>query len=116
MSEDMDDASYTRHLTECATLDDLRALVTRYHTLAVDAVPIVATMTDAEFPEFRRGLKQERKGRFAGLAWAKAYGAVLMPMPMFQISRVAIEFHVPFSVAWRRIQDVRPDWLKEAKP
>ena len=110
MSEDADTA-YTRALTDCLTLSDLSALMARYADLAVDASRVVASMTDADMAEFRRGLRSERKGRFAGEAWARRFSAVLMPLPMMRVSQIAREYHVPFSVALKRIQDVRPDLL-----
>jgi hypothetical protein len=103
--------AYTQRLTDCATLDELRELMTLYSDLAIDGGRVVATMTEADFKDFRRGLKSERKGRFAGEAWAKRFAAVLLPLPMFRISQVAEQFQVPFFVAWQRLQDVRPDLL-----
>jgi hypothetical protein len=111
VSESKSDESYARQLTECATLDELRALTVLYRELAVDAHKIVATMTDDDFKEFRRGLKSERKGRFAGEAWAHRFSAVMMPLPMIRISQIASEYHVPFFVALQRVRDVRPDLL-----
>ena|SRR5688572_2376388 len=111
MSEDADSA-YTRALTDCMTLDDLKALMARYADLAVDAASVVASMTDADMQEFRRGLKQERKGRFAGEPWARRFAAVLMPLPMMRVSQVASEYHVPFAVALQRIREVRPELLE----
>lgn len=111
MSEDADTA-YTRALTECSTLDDLRALMIRYAELAVDAARVVDSMTDEDMAEFRRGLRQERKGRFAGEPWAQRFAAVLMPLPMMRVSQLAREYHAPFDVALRRIKELRPDLLR----
>jgi hypothetical protein len=110
MSEDADTA-YARALTDCATLADLRELMAQYTELVIDAVRVVETMTDADMAEFKRGLRQERKGRFAGEAWARRFSAILMPMPMLRVAQIAHEYHVPFSVALRRIKEVRPDLL-----
>jgi hypothetical protein len=115
MSEDADSA-YTRALTDCATLDDLRALMAQYSELAVDAAAVVATMTEADMAEFRRGLRQERKGRFAGEPWAKRFAAVLMPLPMMRVSEIKGRYHVPFAVALKRIKDLRPDLLAVESP
>jgi hypothetical protein len=114
MSEDTDSA-YARELTECATLSDLKAMMARYSELAVDAGRVVAAMTDADMAEFRRGLRQERKGRFAGEEWARRFAAVLMPLPMLTVSQIAGEYQVPFSVALRRVKDLRPDLLTVAE-
>ena len=106
------DSDYTKALTECLTLDDLRALVDAYKPLALDAVPVVAAMTDADFLVFRKGLKSERRGKFAGEAWAERFGAVLMPLPMMRITQIKDQFKVPFGVAWQRCKEHRPDLLQ----
>lgn len=111
MSEDQDTA-YSRALENCTTLAELRDLVNQHAEMAVDAKAVVSAMTDADMVEFRRGLKSERKGRFAGERWARRFGAILMPMPMLRVSQIAGEYHVPFAVALKRIKDVRPDLLK----
>ena len=104
--------AYSAFLTKCETLEQLRAHVLAYESLALDAVEIVHAMTVADFTEFRRGLKMERRGRFAGMEWAKRFAAVLMPEPMFTVTRIADEYKVPFMVAHRRLQEVRPDLLE----
>src|SRR5258707_7306787 len=112
MGQSKSDEAYTQRLTECATLTELRELVTLYSDLAIDAERIVAMMNEDDFKEFKRGLKSERKGRFAGEAWAKRFSAVLMPLPMIRISQIAEEYKVPFFVALMRVKELRPDLLK----
>jgi hypothetical protein len=102
---------YAEGLAACGDVSELRAHVEAFADLAVDALRIVQQMTDADWPEFSRGLKSERRGRFAGEEWARRYVAVLMPEPMFTVARIAGEYHAPFAVALRRIKDVRPELL-----
>jgi hypothetical protein len=116
MSQDKGQEAYARHLTDAETLEQLREVMTLYSDLAIDAGRVVATMTDADFREFRRGLKQERKGRFAGAAWAAKFNAVLMPLPMLRIAIVAEQYHAPFNVTWKRIKEIRPDLLVVEPP
>ena len=111
MSQSKGPEDFAQRLTDCATLAELRELMTLYSDLAIDAGRIVASMTDDDFREFRRGLKSERKGRFAGEAWAQRFNAVLMPMPMFRIAMIADEYKAPFSVTWGRLKALRPDLL-----
>ena len=108
--------AYAAFLTKCVTLEQLRAHVLAYESLALDAAQIVHAMTPKDFTEFRRGLKLERAGQFAGEAWAKRFIAVLMPDPMFTIARIAIEYKVPFNVAHWRLQEVHPELFVEPKP
>ncbi len=116
MSTSKDVQDYVRQLTDAETLSDLSNLMALYSDLAIDAGWAVAMMTEADFLEFRRGLKQERKGRFAGEQWARKYSAVLMPLPMLRIAEMAERYKVPFAVAWRRIKEVRPDLLNVERP
>lgn len=106
------DADYAKALTTCTNLADLRALVEAYAELAVDAMAQVAAIVEADWPEFARGLKAERRGKFAGEEWARRFGAILMPLPMMKITQIAAQFGAPFGVAWYRCKELRPDMLK----
>lgn len=111
MSQSKSPEAYAQHLSDCQTLDELKEVMTLYADLAVDAGRVVASMTVADFSEFKRGLKQERKGRFAGEEWVQRFGAILIPLPMLRISEVAEQFKVPFFVALLRVKELRPDLL-----
>jgi len=105
-------SDYTKALDQCRTVADLQALVHDYGDVAVDAVPVVDAMTAKDWSAFKRGLRRERQGTFAGDAWVERFGPILMPFPMLKIAAVAEEFKVPFGVAWMRLREVRPDLLK----
>lgn len=105
--------AYATGLTDADSLPKLKAFIAAYETdLVRDAKPIVEAMTEADFKLFRIGLAKERRGRFAGEEWAARFVAVLMPDPMFTISRVADEYKVPFVIAMRRLKDVRPELFR----
>ena len=106
------DRDYAVALVECETLGDLRALVEAYRPLVLDAVPVVARMTDADFTEWRKGLKSERRGKYAGDDFARKFGTVLMPLPMMRITKLAAQYGAPFGVAYIRCRELRPDLLK----
>lgn len=99
------DREYTKLLTAQETLDDLRALTKSYELIAADAHEIAARMTEDDFKEFRAGLKKERRGKFAGEAWADKYAAVMLPAVMFGVSEIAVSYHVPFGVAYIRMRE-----------
>jgi hypothetical protein len=99
------DTDYANALTVAGSLESLRALVSRYKELAVDAEPLVMAMTPKQFSAFRRGLLIERRGKFAGERWAMQFGSILLPMPMMQITQVAWEFKCPFGVAYHRMKE-----------
>lgn len=103
---------YAKGLSECDTLAALAAHVMAYAEFAKDAWPIVRDMSEADFVTFRKGLRSERRGKFAGLEFAQRFAAVMMPEPMFTIVQIADEYKVPFVVAHRRLKEVRPDLLE----
>lgn len=109
-------ADYVKALSACQLLADLRELVSVYAELAVDAVVQVRAMTEADWPVFQKGLKTERRGKFAGEDFVTRFGAILMPLPMMRISVLADQFKAPFGVAWARCRDLRPDLLKVEIP
>lgn len=104
--------AYAAFLTKCETLEQLRAHVLAYESLALDAARIVHEMTRKDFKEFRRGLKLERAGKFAGLEYSKRFAAILMPEPMFTIAIIADQYKVPFNIAHQRLKEHRPDLLE----
>lgn len=57
--------------------------------------------------EWRLGLTAEGKGEFAGVEWAEKFAVILMPNPMFHVSLVAGQFMVPWSVAFKRLVDLK---------
>lgn len=104
--------AYSTMLADCETLEQLEAHVKSYEQYALDAIQVVRQMTKNDFLEWQEGLKKERRGIFAGETFAKKYGAVLIPQPMMTIALIANQYQVPFYVAYRRLQEVRPDLLE----
>ena len=99
---------YAAVLDQCSTLMELkRAVLKDWRELAPDALKIVALMSDDDFREFKEGMQQERKGTYAGDEWSKKYNAVVMPELMFEASLLAVQFHVPWGLAFIRLRDKR---------
>lgn len=99
------DRAYTKALTAAETLADLRTVTQSYEPIAADAHEIALRMTEDDFKEFRKGLMKERRGKFAGEAWADKYMAVMLPATMFGVSEVAVSYCVPFGLAYIRMRD-----------
>lgn len=99
------DKDYCRLLDAQKTLPDLRKFVRSYKLIAADALKIVDSMTGSGFRDWRAGLKLERRGKFAGEAWAVKYGAVLMPAIIVQVGLLASDYNVPFGLAYIRMRD-----------
>jgi hypothetical protein len=105
---------YAKALAECSSADDVRRVVAEFGSLACGACAAADAMTDADFVVFKRGLKKERRGVFAGEAFAERYAALVMPEPMFTVSLVADHYKVPFNVARVRLQMERPELFEAA--
>jgi hypothetical protein len=96
---------YGKAIDAALTPEDLRSALLAWKNLAADALAVAETMTAEDFEVFRAGLRKERKGRFAGDEWAIKYGAILMPEVMFKVSMVASQFHVPWGLAYKRLEE-----------
>ncbi len=95
---------YVIGLRQCNDLPRLREFALHWGGLCADAFAVVQTMTDEDWPEYRRGRNKESRGLFAGEAWADRYGAILMPNILFQVSMIAEYFHAPWGTAFLRCE------------
>lgn len=106
------DKDYARALSAVCTFAELEKLVDDWLPIAPDAYEVVtrmrhnewSKMRSADFAAFMRGLKREREGKFAGPEFAAKYGAILMPTLMMRVSLIAINFHVPFGLAFLNLK------------
>lgn len=101
---DESDQKYCTGLDKCRVPSDLTDLVERYAALFPDAYEQGKNLSDEDFMKFRSGLKKERKGRFAGEDFMRAFGAILMPANMIHIGLLANKFGVPFGLAFCRMK------------
>jgi hypothetical protein len=92
-------------LTGAASLEELRKVVDSFAHVAADAGAVVWSMSPEDFAGFRAGLELERSGVYAGAAWGARYDSVMMPTIMFNVALVAIEFNVPWGLAFNRCAD-----------
>jgi hypothetical protein len=95
---------YTIGLRECATLERLREFSMHWASLTNDAWEIVRKMNDRDFGEYWAGARKERRGTFAGEAWAVKYGAILMPELLLRVSLVAMQYGAPWGTAFLQCQ------------
>ena len=94
---------YSEDIDSCDTLEKLKMKIGYWKPLALDAFELVSKMDQKEFTEFRKALAKERKGIFSD---NENCMVILIPMPMFRVSTVAIHFHVPFGCALHRLIDL----------
>lgn len=111
---DMVPQRYSAALDACASADDVRRVVAEFGSIVCGAYAIADALTEADFKVFRRGMRKERRGVFAGAAFTDRFAALLTPEPMFTVSLVAHAYHVPFNVARVRLQMDQPQ-LFEAR-
>lgn len=60
---------------------------------------IAGIRDDESYAELQRGVKAERAKVFAGEAWARRFGAILLPENAMLASQVADEFKAPWGAA-----------------
>jgi len=98
-------ADFSKAIDGAETLEELRTVLADWRELAGDAEKIALAMTPKDFTEFRKGLKKERGGEFAGEKFAEKYSAVLLPEVMFKISMKAYDYKVPFGLMYIRLKE-----------
>lgn len=97
---------YSKELDACASMFDVQCLTRRWRLLADDAYQCAVGLSEADWEEFKNGLKQERRGRFASEVWAKKFMVMVLPEVMLRCVMVEEHFKVPFGLAFRRLKEV----------
>jgi len=97
---------YVEGVQKAKTLDELKAAINEWNELAPDAMKQVEA-PEFDWNEFQAGIKQEKRGKYAGDAWAKKYGAVLLPVVIMEIGLVGQGFMVPDGVVFHRLLDFK---------
>ena len=95
--------SYTAAITAAKNRDELQDAIAPFSLVAADAREMAGGKYS--FDEFRKGLRKERRGRFAGEDWAEKFAAIIMPEIMFRVSAVAQKFNAPWGVTYIRLKD-----------
>ncbi len=99
------DKEYSDGLKNCDSLSKLVAYVVKWKPLASDAYEIVRFMNTIDWDEFLKGWKKERRGKFAGEEWSAKYGAIILPEMLLRVSMTAMQFKVPWGLAFHRLKD-----------
>jgi len=102
------DRAWADQLRAADTLEKLQALTKDWGRWTPDARGVALAMTPADFAVFRNGLAQESRKEFAGEAWARRFGAVLIPERLLEITIRAQQFGVPFGAMAIRIAESAP--------
>lgn len=99
-------AMYSKEIDSADTLERLVQATARWRLVASDAHDAAAKMGEAEFLLFRRGLRKERRGVYAGDEWCERFGDIIMPAVMLKVGVLAHKVHVPWGCAWNRLKEV----------
>jgi hypothetical protein len=100
------DKDYVAELDSCRSLLELQKLTDKWKWIAEDAYKTTATMTPDDFKSFKKWRAAEKRGEFMGEKLAELYGPILMPDKMFCVTMVAIQFKVPWGVAYNQMKSV----------
>jgi hypothetical protein len=94
--------SYADDIDAAQSADDLRRVLSEWAWCAKDALAVAKRMDAPDWVAFKAGLIEERQGRSAGKAWAKKFGAILLPEAITKTCTIADHFGVPWGFAWKR--------------
>jgi len=93
---------YGKAIDGATSVDALRAAIEPFKLIANDALTVANAMLRSDWNDFKKGLKSERRGKFAGIPWTERYGAILLPTVMLMVGMTASKFMVPWGVAYIR--------------
>jgi hypothetical protein len=96
---------YAKAIDMADNAPQLYRAILPFERIADDALKVAKAMTKQDFHEFRKGLKAERKGQFAGVVFSEQYGAIIMPAKMMIASLVEDKFKVPWGLAVIRCEE-----------
>lgn len=122
MTEPVQD--YAKAIDSCQSVQELQQCLASWRLVTDDAWRTAQTMTESQWGYFKKGLRAERRGRFAGTKWAQRYSDILLPALMFRVGMVAQQFMVPWGVAYIRCVEAGKiverggiaTWCKEIGP
>ena len=97
-------APYIEGLKACQSKEELIDHVGEWSALCSDAMEQLKAK-DFSFSEFQAGCMLERSGSFAGLDFAKRYGAILMPEILMAVALLAGKYKVPDGLMFIRLQE-----------
>lgn len=97
---------YVDELRACEDTAALLAFVNKWKKLAYDAYKSVWSPS-FNWEEFKAGLTQETAGQFAGEAWGKKYGMILLPELLLHIGLTAQHFKAPEGAAFIRLREMQ---------
>lgn len=103
---------YRKAIENAKTPKELQEAIAGFGDLAEDALAEAKKISRKDFITFKKGLMREREGVFAGKAWNKKFGAILLPKVMLEVSMLATKYKVPFGTAYNRLKLVSPGALK----
>lgn len=103
---------YRAAIDRATTPKELQKAIAGFKDLTEDALAAAKKMSKKDFLTFRKGLLRERDGVFAGKAWNKKFGVILLPKVMMDVSMLATQYKVPFGTAYNRLKLVNPEALK----
>ena len=96
---------YMSGLYKCKSHGQLKSHLMDWKEFVQDALEVVDSK-DFDWEDFDKGLISEKMGKYSGDAWARQYGAILLPKIILEIGLIAEQFKVPDGVAFIRLKDV----------
>lgn len=98
------DQEYMAELRAVTNLGELRAFGLRWLPWAWDGWESIRLMEAEDWVTYQGATAMERRGKFAGEEMAIRFGAIWMPETLLKVSSIALEYKVPFGVAFCQLR------------
>jgi len=112
------DSDYKKELDSCTSIQDLKALISKYGVVSPDLNNVVIE-SDSDYREFTEGLAMERQKQYAGDEWCQRFASLLVPGYILYASLLSKKDGVPWGVAYLRmcaegfVPNVDPELAKQ---
>lgn len=103
---------YSKAISATKTVEQLVNAIIPFIEIADDALEIAKSLSKADYIEFMKGLKKERRGEFAGEKFADKYASLIMPEKMFIASIVSDQYKIPWGLAAIRCEQNK--WVMQS--
>ena len=88
--------TYGQERLAAKTLTELKAVLARWKSLALDAWVVGQKMTEADFIEYQQGVALESQTIYGGDEWYEKFKDIIFPAVMFSVAFTSVEYGAPW--------------------
>ncbi len=94
--------TYADERLAAKSLAELKTVLTRWKSLALDGWQVAQSMTETDFAEYQRGVELESKGTYGGDEWYEKFKDICFPAVMFRVCTTAVEYGAPWNYCFEK--------------